>query len=98
MLLMLDWYLERVLSCDEDLRNSSTQLPRWGDFDLGRLQRSSKTCGVREARSLSASFFFVEPQLSRCCCPSFMEPIPPIPAFEVLPAPGLPIECKPPRS
>src|SRR5437016_2940157 len=47
-LLKLDRYRDRVLSCNTDLRNSSTQIPRRGDCDLGKLQRSSKTCAVRK--------------------------------------------------
>src|ERR1017187_5182685 len=63
MLWMLERYRDRVFSCDTDLRNSSAQVPRRGDFDLGRFHRSSKTCAVRTARSFLANFLFGEPEL-----------------------------------
>ncbi len=76
MLWILERYRDRVFLCNTDPRNSSLQAPRRGDFDLGKLHRSSKNlccsyceelfckflvCGARALPTLSTILYVADP-------------------------------------
>jgi hypothetical protein len=72
LLLMLDRYRDRVFWWVTDFKNSFTHVPRRGDCDPERFQRSSKVCAwglwLAQGQQLSAILLFSAPvDLLRFC-------------------------------